>query len=311
MSTEYVPIRVSTLRGDQKIDFDAYVKINEKYILYIKSGDSFEGERLQRLKSKKLKKMFIAPDSEQRYRTYMQKNIEMAYDKGSGKDITTRAEIIQGNQQSNAEAVMEDPGNAQAYQETKDAAGKFVQFLEQEDKSLSSILNIVNADQNIAHHGVTVSSLAVALAKKLKVQDPKQLQLLSLGALLHDFEHFQSGVAINRPIEQMTEAEVKLYKQHPQLGAQKVQDKKHFDATVIKIIAEHEEYVDGKGYPYGLVESKMDPLSVIVAPCNMVDRLITFEGVPRKDAVKRLMITAVGRYPLNYIQALGDIMSAL
>lgn len=311
MSTEYVPIRVSTLRGDQKIDFDAYVKINDKFILYIKTGDSFEGERLQRLKAKKLKKMFIAPDAEQNYRSYMQKNIEMAYDKGSGKDITTRAEIIQGNQQSNAEAVMEDPGNAQAYQETKDAAGKFVQFLEQEEKSLSSILNIVNADQNIAHHGVTVSSLAVALAKKLKVQDPKQLQLLSLGALLHDFEHFQSGVAVNRPIDQMTEAELKLYKQHPQLGAQKVQDKKHFDATVIKIIAEHEEYIDGKGYPYGLVESKMDPLSVIVAPCNMVDRLITFEGVPRKDAVKRLMITAVGRYPLNYIQALGDIMSAI
>lgn len=311
MSTEYVPIRVSTLRGDQKIDFDAYVKINDKFILYIKTGDSFEGERLQRLKAKKLKKMFIAPDAEQKYRSYMQKNIEMAYDMGSGKDITTRAEIIQGNQQANAEAVMEDPGNAEAYQTTKDAAGKFVQFLEQEQQSLSTILNIKNVDQNIAHHGVTVSSLAVSLAKKLKLQDPKQLQLLSLGALLHDFEHFSSGLAINRPVEQMTEAEVKVYKQHPLLGAQKVQDKKHFDPSVLRIIAEHEEYIDGKGYPAGLNESKMDPLSVIVSPCNMVDRLITFEGVPRKEAVRRLMITAVGRYPLNYIQGLGDIMSGL
>lgn len=310
MSSEYVPIRVSTLRGDQKIDFDAYVKINDKFILYVRSGDSFEGERLQRLKAKKLKKMFILPDSEQNYRGYMQRNIEMAYDKNSSKDITTRAEIIQGNQQSNAEAIMEEPDNEAAYNETKDAAGKFVQFLDQEaPHSLSSILNIKNADQNIAHHGVTVSSLAISLAKKINISDAKSLQLLSLGALLHDFDHFQSGMAINRPLDQFTPEELKIYKNHPLAGATKVQDKKHFDRSVINIILQHEEFVDGNGFPKGLTESKMDPLSIVVAPCNMVDRLITFEGVPRKEAVRRLMITAVGRYPLNYIQALGDILN--
>jgi HD-GYP domain-containing protein (c-di-GMP phosphodiesterase class II) len=90
-----------------------------------------------------------------------------------------------------------------------------------------------------------------------------------------------------------------------------VQDKKHFDPAVINIISQHEEYVDGKGYPNGLTEGKMDPLAVIVSPCNMVDRMITFEGVARKDVIRQLMITAVGRYPLNYIQALGDIMNSV
>ena len=51
---DYVSIRVSTLRGDQKIDFNAYIKINEKMVLYLRRGDSFEGERLLRLKEKKL-----------------------------------------------------------------------------------------------------------------------------------------------------------------------------------------------------------------------------------------------------------------
>jgi putative nucleotidyltransferase with HDIG domain len=309
---DYVPIRVSTLRGDQAINFDAFVKINDKFILYLRKGDSFEGERLQRLKAKKLKKMFIMPDAEESYRSYLQNNIEMAYDHKSGKDIANRAEIIQGNQQSNAEAVMENPESETAYNETKDAAAKFVQFLEQEGpEALACIMNVKNADQNIAHHGVSVSTLAVALAKKMNIVEPQKLQLLSLGALLHDFEHFHSGLAINRPIEQMTENELKVYKTHPMIGAQKVQDKKHFDPVVINIIAQHEEYIDGKGYPNGLVESKMDPLAVIVAPCNMVDRLITFEGVPRKEAVRKLMISAVGKYPLNYIQALGDIMNSI
>ena len=55
---DFVPIRVSTLRGDLKINFDAYVKVNEKHILYLRKGDSFEGSRLKRLKDKKVRKMW-------------------------------------------------------------------------------------------------------------------------------------------------------------------------------------------------------------------------------------------------------------
>lgn len=306
---EYVPIRVSTLRGDQKIAFDAFLKINEKFVHYLRKGDSFEGERLKRLKAKKLKKMFILPHDEEFYRQYMQSNIEMAYDSKSGKDLQLRSEIVQGNQQSQTEAVMENPENELVYNDAKDAAGKFVQFINNESAAVGQIINIENVDQNIAHHGVTVSTLSNALAKKLGVADPKQMQLLTLGALLHDFEHFHSGVQFARPLKDFTAEELKIYKAHPIAGAQRVQDKKHFDQTVLNIIAQHEEYVDGKGFPNGIPEAKIDPLAMIVASCNALDRMITFEGVDRKSAVKQLMITSVGKYPLQHIQLLGDIMN--
>lgn len=309
---DYVPIRISTLRGDLAIDFDAFVKINDKFILYLRKGDSFEGERLHRLKSKKLKKMFIAPEAEARYRNYLQRNIEVAYDKKSGKSVADRAEIIQGNQQSNTEAVMENPENEVIYKEAKDSAAKFVDFLTNEDpESVNRILNIDNVDQSIAHHGVTVSSLSVALAKKLKITDPKQLQLLTLGGLLHDFEHFHSGLSIARPLSKFTPEELTIYKSHPLTGGQKVADKKHFDQSVIHIISQHEEFIDGEGFPNGLTESKMDPLAVIVASVNALDRIMTFEGVPKKEAVKKMMMSAVGKHPLNHIQFLGDIMNQM
>lgn len=309
---DYVPIRISTLRGDLAIDFDAYVKINEKFVMYVRKGDSFEGERLQRLRSKKLKKMFIAPESEPRYLEYLKRNIEVAYDKKSGKSVADRAEIIQGNQQSNTEAVMESPENEVLYKEAKDSAGKFVDFLTTEDpESLNRILNIDNVDQSIAHHGVMVSSLAVALAKRLKIVDPKQLQMLTLGALLHDFEHFHSGISIARPLKDFTPEELTVYKNHPLTGGQKVGDKKHFDQSVIQIISQHEEFIDGSGFPFGFNESKLDPLAVIVASANALDRIITFEGVPKKEAVKKLMISSVGKHPLNHIQLLGDIMNQM
>lgn len=309
---EHIPIRVSTLRGDQKIDFDAYIKINDKFILYLRQGDSFEGERLQRLKEKKLKKMFILPDQEESYRNYLTRNIEAAYNKDSGKSMDNRVQIIHGNQQSNSEAVMENPENEMIYNEAKDGAAKFVNFIQQEDpEAFLHLMSIDNIDNNIAHHGVTVSTLSNALAKKIGLQDPKLLQMLTLGALLHDFEHFHSGLSIARPMKDLTPTELEIYKTHPLAGGQKVQDKKHFDQIVINIIVQHEEYIDGKGFPHGLTESKMDPLAVIVASCNALDRLITFEKVPKKEAVKKLLISAVGRYPLQHLQMLGDIMSQL
>ncbi len=307
MANEYVSIRVSTLRGDQKIDFNAFIKINDKHVLYLRRGDSFEGDRLKRLKEKKLRQMYIIIDDEDKYRSYLKVNIEQAYDNGSGKDISTRAEIIQGAQQSNTEEVFENPENAETYNNAKDAAGRFVDFLMTNTPAVQHILNSSNTDQNLAHHGVSVATLSVSLANRLGINDPKQTQLLTLGALLHDFGHMEGNTHYNKPKKSLTPQELKEYLMHPKLGAQRVQDKKHFDQSVINIIMQHEETIDGRG-PNKLNENQTDPNAVIVSSANALDRLIAFEGVAKEDAAKQLMINAVGEHPLKHLQILADIM---
>lgn len=306
---EYVSIRVSTLRGDQKIDFNAYIKINDKMVLYLRKGDSFEGERLSRLKTKKLRKMFINPDEENFYRNYLQKNIEQAYDNKSGKDIQTRAEVIQGAQQANTEEVFENPDNVQNYNDAKDAAGKYVEFLLSNSLAVRSILSMSNEEQSLSHHGVTVATYSVALAEKLGLKDDKKTQLLTLGALLHDFGHHDSNIALNRPLAHFSKEELAKYQEHASEGAKKVQTKKHFDLNVINIINQHEERIDGSG-PLKLLEKDQDPLAVIVASANAVDRIVTYEGVPRNEAGKKMMMDQVGTHPLNHMQLLGDILKA-
>lgn len=308
---EHVSIRVSTLRGDQKINFDVYVKINEKYVLYLRRGDSFEGLRLKRLKEKKLKKMFIQETDEVNYRTYLKTNIEAAYDPNSNKDITTRAEIIQGEQQSNVEEVFERPEDKVAYTETKDAAGKYVEFLMKNSAAATAVLNMENSDKNLAHHGVSVATYSLSLAQKLKMSDPKIMQILTLGALLHDIGHHETPLNIAQPLKNFSEQDLALYKLHPTKGAERVKDKNHFDQQVITIINEHEEHLDGTGFPKGSKENQLDPLSIIVASCNTIDRLITFEGVSKTDAAKKMMIERVGMHPLNHIQLISDILKTM
>ncbi|HWU43979.1 MAG TPA: HD domain-containing phosphohydrolase [Bdellovibrio sp.] len=307
---DYVSIRVSTLRGDQKIDFNTYIKINDKMVLYLRRGDSFEGDRLHRLKEKKLKKMYILTDEEVTYRNYLKKNIDVAYDSNSNKDLQTRADIIQGAQQSNAEEVFENPENLESYSHTKDAAGKYVNFIIGNTQALGMIMNMENTDKNIAHHGVTVATLSIALAQKLGINDPKKTQLLTLGSLLHDYGHYGTPLNLNQPLASMSPEDLAMWKKHPKAGAAKVLDKKHFDQSVINIIGQHEEKSDGSG-PLALREKDMDPLSIIVSSANAMDRLITFEGVPINQAAKKLMVDHVGEHPLQHIQFLSEILKGL
>jgi putative nucleotidyltransferase with HDIG domain len=307
---DYVSVRISTLRGDQKINFNTYIKINDKMLLYLRKGDSFEGERLIRLKEKKLRKMYILNDEENSYRNYLQHNIEMAYDDKSEKDISVRAEVIQGAQQSNTEDVFENPDSVESYGNAKAAAQKYVEFLTNNAKASAAVLSIQNTDHNLAHHGVTVSALCVGLANRMGLKDPKKAQLLALGALLHDYGHHNSPIALNRPIKSFNKEEFVIYKKHPTTGAEKVQDKKHFDQVVNVIIKQHEEKIDGTGL-LGLPESQQDPLAIIVSTANALDRLISFEGVPKAEAAKKLMIEAVGSHPLQQIQLLSEIMKEL
>ncbi len=303
----YISIRVSTLRGDQKIGFNAYVKINEKMILYLKQGDSFEGPRLKKLKEKKLRQMFILTDEEQKYLNYLKVNIESAYDNKTTSSIDTRAEIIQGSQQGNVEAVFENPQDADSYNKTKEDAGKYVQFILNTTGAANALLNIENTDQSLAHHGVSVSTLAVALAKRLNINDEKKVQLMALGALLHDYGHNINPINLAMPLTSMTPENLKIWKEHPRVGAENVRNTKHFDATVLNIILQHEEKVNGTG-PMKMLEKDQDPLATIVASANTADRLLSFEKVSKLDIPKKMTVDYMGMHPLTHIQHLGEIL---
>jgi len=302
---------MSTLRGDQKITFNVYIKLNDKMVLYLRRGESFEGPRLQRLKDRKLKKMYIQTQDETLYRTYLTTNIEQAYDNKSGKDISIRSEIIHGQQQANAEEVLENPEDAAAYQSTKSMAGKYVQFLMSNSAAISSVMALENVDKNLAHHGVSVATLSVALAERIKGFSPEQTQILALGSLLHDLGHINSQELMTIPKNQMTAEQLNTYLQHPNSGSERVKELKHFDPQVIRIIREHEECIDGSGFPNKLIEKKQDPLSVIVATCNSLDRMLSFENTPRSEVKKRMMVDRIGKHPLAYIQHLGEIIKEI
>ncbi|MCB0365576.1 MAG: HD domain-containing protein [Bdellovibrionaceae bacterium] len=303
---EFLPIRVSTLRGDLKISFDAYVQVAGKFILYCRLGDSFEGSRLTRLREKKLKKLYIPPDHETAYRAYLEESIETAYDPKSEKPLNVRAEVIQGSQQAAAEEVMDAPEKKEFYDEARKGSKRFVEFLKRETFGLKAVQDVHNVDMNLAHHGVSVASLSVGIAEKLGFTEKFPLDILSLGCFLHDIEHHYTPVDYTRPLNSMNPGEKQLYLQHPQKGVDRVKGYKHFDEAVMRIILEHEEHIDGSGFPKGLRELQLDPMVMIASTANAFDRYVSFYKMSPKEALKELLVNKIAQHPLEYMKALQD-----
>lgn len=308
MSNNYISIRVSTLRGDQKIDFDAYIKIDDKWIHYLRKGDSFEKERLNRLKAKKLKKLFISNDQEAMYQKYLELNIESAYDNKNTKPIEDRAEILQGAQQSLTDDLIENINSTELYNKAKLETARYVDFLIQNGDAARAVTSIINTDNSLSHHAVNVSTYAVALAHQLGKFDEKAKNALALGGLLHDYGHHGSQLNLAKPLSQFSKEELVIYNNHSVHGAETVKDKEHIDKSVLQIIYQHEEKNDGSG-PLKYTELKIDSLALIVGCANSFDRLTSFEGYNKIDALKILKINAIGKYPLDYIQKLIEMNS--
>lgn len=277
-------------------------------ILYCRRGDSFEGERLSRLKAKKLKAMFLRKEDEIPYRQYLEENIDKAYNANAGKSLLIRCEVIQGFQQAAAEEFMENPLEKFAYDHAKSSVHRFSDFIEKENGAVAAFLAIPNSDKSITHHGVNVAALSVAMAQAEGVKDPKVISLMALGALLHDTEHYYTGFDVSGNPSGYPKAAQDIYRKHPLDGAHRLQGSTFLDQLVVKIITQHEEHIDGTGFPMGLLEKDIEPMVLIVATANAYDRLVSFEGQEPKAALKALLIDKMGAYPLKQLQALQEVL---
>jgi HD-GYP domain-containing protein (c-di-GMP phosphodiesterase class II) len=305
MSATYIPIRVSTLRGDQKIAFSAYVKVAGKYILLCREGDSFEGERLERLRQKKLEKMYIQAGDRFAYDEYMRINLENALNEGNGKPLEVRAQILEGVFQSLGEDLSEDLSNQAAYRATLEGARKLAEFLTKEPQALKAMLSLKNTDFNIFHHGTMVAVIAQYVAAVSGIAESRAMEMpqFMVGCLLHDIEHMHNNIDLKRPFKDMSAFEKDLYLVHAKNGSARVAAGNSFDKIVMQMIAQHDERIDGSG-PLKLRERDIDGLVACGIIANEFDRCLLYSAKTPKDMLKEFLISQTGLMPLTHIKAL-------
>lgn len=161
------------------------------------------------------------------------------------------------------------------------------------DQELLSLTRTSTSGQDsylIAHSvNVTIFSIEMGLAKGY---NKSRLNELGLAAFLHDIGMVKVMDIVNQP-RTLTEDEYAKIREHPLDGTEILSKIKDIKQSVIHVVHEHHERLNGKGYPQHLSDGEINEYSQIISLCDIYEAL-THERPYRKqmnnhEAIKEIL----------------------
>ncbi|EPY2273608.1 HD-GYP domain-containing protein [Clostridium sporogenes] len=101
----------------------------------------------------------------------------------------------------------------------------------------------------------------------------KELKDVGIGAILHDIGKTRISNKIINKKGPLTDDEFMEIKKHPIYGSEILKKDFTMSDTVIKIVKQHHERIDGKGYPYGLKRKDISKYAKLVSICDVYDAI--------------------------------------
>jgi HD-GYP domain-containing protein (c-di-GMP phosphodiesterase class II) len=294
MSTKYLPIRIKTLKSDVSLGFELFLQLPHKYVLYINPEDTVNQERLDSLKDKSVRKVYIKDTDEPLYQNFMDKALDHLMNKKE-VDVKEKAQMIGDYTEDACEQIFADPNSKRSYQKAQDTTKKLAGYLLENDKLLKNMLDRPPEEGDEAieaimyRHSVNSASLTIGFCDFFGL-DSETIELMGLAAIYHDigFTQFTGGdqELFLKSVKDMTKDEMKIYQEHPKVACEIIQDKDFVTKEFLELIHMHEERSNGSGFPQGA--KKFSYEQEVLNLCVHFDREVTCLNRNPSDVLKEL-----------------------
>ena len=165
-------------------------------------------------------------------------------------------------------------------------------------------------DPYTAGHSERVSVLSVAIGRTLGLP-LDELEVLRLGALLHDIGKIGVPDELLRKPGALTASEYDAIKQHPALGA-RILKSVPFLARHLPIVELHHERPDGRGYPHGLRGEDIPMPARIVHVADAYDAITSARAYrrsrPGNEALREIWRCAGTEFHAEIVGALATAL---
>jgi putative nucleotidyltransferase with HDIG domain len=187
-----------------------------------------------------------------------------------------------------------------------------------EAETLSAYLGTIRAlalaldarDPYTAGHSERVSAVSLAIGRGMGL-DETDLEVLRLGALLHDIGKIGISDHVLMKPGPLTPAEYEIIKQHPGVGARILRSVPFLEAH-IPIVELHHERPDGRGYPHGLRATEIPMVARIVHVADAFDAMTSARAyrpaLPTSEGLRELWRCAGSQFDAEVVQALAKAL---
>jgi len=190
-----------------------------------------------------------------------------------------------------------------------------------EEERLSAYVGTIRAlalaldarDPYTAGHSERVSALSLAIGRCMWLDDA-QLEVLRLGALLHDIGKIGIADHVLMKPGPLSAEEYEIIKQHPGVGARILRSVPFLEPH-IPIVELHHERPDGKGYPHGLRGTEIPLVASIVHVADAFDAITSARAYrparAASDGLRELWRCAGAQFDAEVVHALAKALPDL
>lgn len=146
---------------------------------------------------------------------------------------------------------------------------EFQNFIEDIAYMIAEIIEI--RDPYLIGHHQRVSSLTTAIAQEMKLPQGK-IRGVRIASLVHDVGKVNLPTEIVSKPGSLVEVELNLVKNHPRTGYE-ILSKVDFPWPIADIVFQHQEKIDGSGYPRGLKDAEILIEAKILGVANVIEAM--------------------------------------
>lgn len=196
------------------------------------------------------------------------------------------------------EEILEQSLKIKSYSEEKESMNKELSNILKEIRKnyLSTVRALASAieanDKYTWGHCERVANISLAIAKEMGL-DSKELNTLEFASILHDIGKIGISSSILNKEGRLTEEEFEIVKEHPGIGYEILSDVEFlYDSR--KVLLQHHERIDGKGYPQRLYGDNIVQLAKIMAIADAYDAMTSsrpYRKIPltKEQAIEELI----------------------
>jgi len=294
LGEEYMAIPVAIIPPGQKLEFDLYIPNNGQFVLYAAAGSYFEIKALKKDRFNEIITLY-GKRGDKAHIQYYETNLSRIL-RDDRIEIKARSQIYYNVATNLVKDILDDPRSGMVVKRSKEAVRNVVDMILTQKEAFFNLVRITSHDYYTYTHSVNVCTLAVGLAKRLGITTQSDYITLGLGALLHDVGKCSIGLEILNKSTTLTDAEWQELRKHPELGAKILSEPPLLNNTpppatlqkdvltlarsdvsldTLRIIVQHHEACNGKGYPHNLREKEIHLFAKIVKITDIYDAMTT------------------------------------